>query len=159
MSLILQRGFHRDQGALPLWDRLVLLDIAIQARCANNALWILGHDELKIDFSSLDYDTEAFSSGMFYECLNPDKPEIYEIAVEMLAALGENVLVEPVNYKEEGDGGVSFTEYIGTIHDEMEGAYDSDEADNQSDLDDTDQEDFEGAETDGGDSDVQDGGE
>ncbi|KAK6220561.1 hypothetical protein LQW54_002006 [Pestalotiopsis sp. IQ-011] len=201
MALVLRSG--QNQGALPIWDRLVLLDIAIQARCANNALWILRREELKINFSSLGYDTEVFSSSMLYECLNADKPELYPIAVEMLRGLGENVLVEPVvhrpnncdywremlntfgrsraeillgpmfqqahespmacyywnNHQEENVAGVSFARYMQTLQDEFEGEYDSEEAANQSELDDTDQEDSEGAETDGGASDVQDGDE
>lgn len=54
-------GFNQiHHGGLTVWDRLVLLDVAIQGRCANNALWILRHEELQINFSRLDYDTEGF---------------------------------------------------------------------------------------------------
>lgn len=201
MAPILQRELNQNHTPLPIWDRLILLDIAIQARAGKNALWILGHQDLQIDFSRLDYDTEAFSSSMLYECLDAEKPELYPVAVEMLKDIGENMLIEPVvhrpancdywremlhtfgrsraeilfdpafnqahgtpmtcyywhQHREENVPGVSFSRYMQMIQDELHGEYDSEEAENQSDLDDTDEE--QGAETDSEDADFEDNDE
>ncbi|KAI0156065.1 hypothetical protein BJ166DRAFT_616138 [Pestalotiopsis sp. NC0098] len=200
MALILQHELNQNHAPLPIWDRIVLLDIAIQARAGKNALWILGRQDLQIDFSRLDYDTEAFSSSMLYECLDVDSPELYPVAVEMLKDLGENMLIEPVvhrpsnfdywremwnafglsgaqilldpayqqahqspmtcyywhQHQDENVAGISFSRYIQMIQDELHGEYDSEEADDQSDLDDTDEESVEGAETDSEDADFED---
>lgn len=198
MALLLD-GFNQlNHGAVTVWDRIVLLDIAIQARCGENALWMLRREELRIDFASLDYDTEALASSMLYDCLDFEKPELFSVAVEILLSIDENVLIEPVchrlsncdywremwtafgrsraeilldprfeqahespmvcyywhHHQEENAAGVSFARYMRNIQDEFQGEYDSDEANDQSDLDDSDEEDSDNAESEDEDADL-----